>query len=469
MSRYRFAVHAFVLVMILAMHARGLDMPTVSPSPTNCPITATSCPRIDTSCPVQTTSCPVLATECPPIATECPVWSCGPVPAMINHQGKLLSSAGSPVTGTKLMRFEFYNAATAGVRVNDFSEQQSVAVTGGIFNVLIGSPTVGGVPANTFNPTGVFLSVQVEGEELLPRRRIAAVPYALRASESDQADNAAKLEGQNAAAFASKSEVEAALADLYMRLSALEARVPMLAPMCLVPAGSFRTSTDVDVQLDAYYIDKYEVTNELYCKFLNARGNDDHWRHQMGDEINRLGIATPYTYEVVSGFAQKPVHWVTWFDAVDFCAWRSMIEGKPIGSYRLPTEAEWEKAAGWTPGRTALWTYAFQSDTIDSSKANYSNDLGVTTPVGWYTAWTSYYGCYDMSGNLWEWCSDWYGDPYPSSTLNPTGPATGTGRVLRGGSFAHVASSCSVIQRYYNAAPSYVGLYNGFRCARAAQ
>ena len=237
-------------------------------------------------------------------------------------------------------------------------------------------------------------------------------------------------------------------------------------PMCLVGSGTFKTSTSVNVSLNIYYIDTYEVTNQLYCAFLNAGGNDDHWRGTMAAEISRGGSAAPYTYQVVSGWAQRPVRRVTWNDATDFCAWRSVAEGRPAGTYRLPTEAEWEKAAGWGDlTHLSLWTYAFQRDTIDSTRANYNSNIGTTTDVGAYTYWMSWYGCYDMTGNVWEWCSDWAGGSYPSSTSNPTGPATGTERVLRGGSWGNDASFCQIATRISHL-PTEALSNCGFRCVR---
>ena len=210
------------------------------------------------------------------------------------------------------------------------------------------------------------------------------------------------------------------------------------------------------------------MTNALYCAFLNAGGSDDHWHNEMSGEIARAGSAAPYSYTVAGGFAQRPVHWATWFDATDFCAWRSTAEGLPAGAYRLPTEAEWEKAAGWgDPARTSLWTYAFQSDSIDATRANYDRNVNTTTEVGSYAAWKSWYGCYDMSGNVWEWCSDWYGGTYPSSPSNPTGPTTGASRVMRGGSYFDDATPCRVDFRFANT-PSGVGWFSGFRSARTA-
>ena len=382
-------------------------------------------------------------------------FAAGGVPQLLNYQGKLADSHGRPVDGSREMVFEFYDSAKSHDPLEGFSETQQVVVTAGVFNVLIGSATEGGVPASVFDGASVYLGVTVEREELLPRQRIVSVAYAFRA------DDAGSLGGVTA------SNIQAALAELQSRMVALEQRG--LAPQRYVPAGQFTTSTGVAVYLDGYFIDTYEVTNELYSRFLNAGGNDDHWYSLMSGEISRTGSAAPYTYQPVSGFASRPVRFVSWFDASDFCTWRSAAEGLPAGSYRLPTEAEWEKAAGWgDPTRQTLWTYAFQSDSIDTSKCNYNNSVGTTRVVGYYANWKSWYGCYDMSGNVWEWCNDRYGDTYPSSTSNPTGPTTGTYRVLRGGSFYDNAASCRVDYRL-GIGPG--GVYDafGFRSARTAQ
>ena len=233
--------------------------------------------------------------------------------------------------------------------------------------------------------------------------------------------------------------------------------------MCLVEAGRFRTSTGVWVQLDSYLIDKYEVTNYLYCLFLNAGGNDDHYH---SGEIERNGDPGSYTYRPKAGYEQRPAGCVSWFDAVGYCDWRSASEGVPAGTYHLPTEAQWEKAAGWDPAWEELSGYAIHSDSISCAKANYNNCVGHSTDVGSYP-YTSWYGCYDMSGNVWEWCSDWYQSSYPSSTSNPTGPATGSTRVHRGGGWDYDGSSLRVSCRY-GGSPSYWCSY-GFRCARTSE
>ena len=111
----------------------------------------------------------------------------GGVPQLVNYQGKLTDAVGKPVTATKSMEFAFYDAASGGTQLGGFTETQKVSVTTGIFNVLIGSATAGGVPASVFSGTNVYLSVKVAGEELEPRQRIASVAYAYRAASADSA------------------------------------------------------------------------------------------------------------------------------------------------------------------------------------------------------------------------------------------------------------------------------------------
>ena len=204
----------------------------------------------------------------------------------------------------------------------------------------------------------------------------------------------------------------------------------------LVPGGSFPyQNTTPMIHIDTFFIDKYEVTNEFYCQFLNnADPNATHWKSYM--EINRTGDAGRYAYAVAPGKGDYPVRWVTWDDATAFAAWRSKLEGV---NWRLPTEQEWEKAAAWDPVEQKYYTYGYHSDGIDCSWSNYRSCVGTPTPVGYYDGTDgrqnaqSYYGCYDMSGNLMEWTNGWeLGLPLP---------------VLRGGSWNNLTVNCTCTWR----------------------
>ena len=225
------------------------------------------------------------------------------------------------------------------------------------------------------------------------------------------------------------------------------------APMVFVPAGEFtmgRSGFERPphiVYLDAFWIDKYEVTNALYRRCA------DIGRCQPPSSTKTF---TRETYYGDSRYDNFPVIYVSWDDAIAFCAWA----GK-----RLPTEAEWEKAARGTDGRVYPWGNDWDpavSNTRDSTPRP-----GDTTAVGSYPAGASPYGALDMGGNVWEWVVDWYDwHDYDSSQLNnPKGPASGIERVVRGGSFFYVAYDARVDVRFaYRPEHLYDGV--GFRCAR---
>lgn len=243
-----------------------------------------------------------------------------------------------------------------------------------------------------------------------------------------------------------------------------------------VPAGSFLMgSTDADanarsdeqpqhdVYQDGFWIDETEVTNAQYVLFLNDVGS------HLGQCDGQDCIATKSesssshillqggNYEVEDGFADHPVILVSWYGASAYCAWAGRA---------LPTEAQWEKAARGEDGRIYPWGDA--SPTCDLANV-YVNDycVGSTSPVGSYAAGASPYGALDMAGNVWEWVADWYDSGYyqNSPPRNPTGPADGSSKALRGGSWVNYASNViRAAYRYFNA-PAFRDSLWGFRCA----
>ncbi len=221
-----------------------------------------------------------------------------------------------------------------------------------------------------------------------------------------------------------------------------------------------------NVTVSDFYIDKYEVTHKEYIYFLNAIncGSDGSYNRQelinMDDSDCAVGYKNGKFYFKGSDYAEDilcPVIEVTWYGANEYCKWLSKKTGK---TYRLPTEAEWEYAAG---GGSIHQKWAgTNSESSLSSYAWYGNSGSKTHRVG--TKSPNQYGLYDMSGNVWEWCSDWYSSDYYSSSpsLNPQGASSGSFRVIRGGSWCYAASCCRVAFRF-NDYPVNRGNYIGFR------
>ena len=203
------------------------------------------------------------------------------------------------------------------------------------------------------------------------------------------------------------------------------------------------------VVLDAYLIDKFEVSNARFKEFMKATGHP----------------APAYWDDPRLSKANQPVVGVSWNDADAFCKW----EGK-----RLPTEAEWERAAKGPKGDNHYpWGHK-----LDPQKANYGQNVGRTMPVDSYPEGVSGFGLYNMAGNVFEWVADWYDPKYykESVALNPQGPDKGYNfanqgavKVLRGGSWLAPETSLHTSHRFWNQPEnnSYgVGL--GFRCAKSA-
>jgi sulfatase modifying factor 1 len=191
------------------------------------------------------------------------------------------------------------------------------------------------------------------------------------------------------------------------------------------------------VYLDAYNIDKYEVTNAQYAVFLNARGSHGCGRYEcidLDDPDVRISLQGGQ-YVVEAGYEDHPVIEVTWYGADLYCL---------AGRTRLPTEAEWEKAAR---GSADTCAFPWGDQSPNCRLANYADEnegycVGDTSQVGAFPGGTSPYGALDMAGNAWEWVADWYDPDYYSTypvdgwPPNPTGPSTGKFKVLRGGGWA---------------------------------
>ena len=228
----------------------------------------------------------------------------------------------------------------------------------------------------------------------------------------------------------------------------------MAGALALVPAGEFLMGSQTDeggngedplhrVYLDAFFVDVYEVTVALFARFLEATGQapPDKWEE-----------ADP----AVDG--NRPVIGVTWYDADAYCRW----SGK-----RLPTEAEWEKAARGTDGRPYPWGEEPPTERHANFGTPFWDGYATLAAVGSYEMGKSPYGVYDMVGNVWEWVADWYDGAYyrNSPHQNPQGPSDGLLKVVRGASWfsqpqvTRAAFRGLGVRRHWDNK-------TGFRCAR---
>jgi formylglycine-generating enzyme required for sulfatase activity len=222
--------------------------------------------------------------------------------------------------------------------------------------------------------------------------------------------------------------------------------------MALVPAGEFMmgsTAGDPDelpahkVYLDAFFMDKHQLSVAQYARFLEDT------QHEAPPEWSLMNRPQ---------HRNRPVANVDWTEADAYCKWA----GK-----RLPTEAEWEKAARGTDGRTYPWGNEPPTGIrVNAGKATWGNHA-VLTPSGTFEEGKSPYGVYDMAGNVWEWVNDWYDPDYYKTgpRHNPTGPPTGGYKAIRGGSWGSALKDLRSSDRETHL-PSFRGFGTGFRCAK---
>ncbi|TLU87500.1 MAG: NACHT domain-containing protein [Chlorobium sp.] len=262
------------------------------------------------------------------------------------------------------------------------------------------------------------------------------------------------------------------------------------AEYILIPGGNYWYSAmKKTLDVGDCYVAKYPVTNKLYRSFIKwLEGKDSGKNHASSyrAELERIAQSNewgPGFGEYLKGESDlaalfrsendedrkfdgddQPVVGVTWYAASAYCLWLSMLEGK-AARYRLAHEIEWEWAAGGKQGtigeKVREYPWPDEMGDVNPKLLNsYESNIHATTPVGSYPEGATPEGLYDMAGNVWEWCCDWYGDD--GTFANPLGPETGSYRVLRGGSWNLIAEICRSANRY-RSSPDYRNFNVGFR------
>ena len=430
---------------------------------------------------------------------------------VFTYQGKL-NQNGVPFTGTAEIAPTLWDAASGGNPVaTNLPTSIYVTVSNGFFTAPL---DFGASPFSSGAARWLQLGVRTAigpFTTLTPLQPLTATPYAITASYAASAGTAAtalsvsgnvsasSLTGMiplSALSGITSNQLDATTWQFLLNLALSSSSPP--SGMVLIPGGAFTMGNTIG---DADITDAVPVSANISPFYMDV--NLVTWTQWQGV----YAYATTHGYTFVNPGAGKgashPVHTVDWYDVVKWCNARSEQAGKvPVyytnvgltavyrggevtpyvnwsaKGYRLPTEAEWEKAArGGLEGQRFPWGNIISQTNANYSgnTAAYSYDLGpngsnpigsiggtwpATSPVGSFAP--NGYGLYDMTGNVWQWCWDWYGTPYEGGT-DPRGVPTGSSPVLRGGGWDNSASRCRAAFRGYYAGPALRLSDRGFR------
>ena len=245
--------------------------------------------------------------------------------------------------------------------------------------------------------------------------------------------------------------------------------------MIFIPEGSFTMGFKIDndhewgdmdeepvhqVTLSSYWIDKYEVTSSNFTKFLNENKNEAHRFIEITPSVTVQ--FDDNVYQPRKGLENYPVNRVSWFGADAYCKWKEK---------RLPTEAEWEKAARGTDQRIFPWGNEFPDNSRVTFRRKFSEKgFQVMEPVEGMKNGISPFRVHQMAGNVWEWVSDWFDATayQDENRIDPKGPESGISKVLRGGNWYYKAYYMRTTYRF-NERPDIFKVWQGFRCARQAK
>lgn len=355
---------------------------------------------------------------------------------------KLLAGYGDTTTGAITGTPAYMSPEQAmGQTIDHRADLYSMAVI--VYEMLVGR-----VPFSAPLPVAVILK-HLNEEVPSPRQINPAVPLHVEAELLRVLSKRPQDRHQSVAEFLHALASASRMIRGEMTLASAEQIQTFVGPdgkeYVHIPAGEFWMGNSDDrevplheVRLDGFYISRFPVTNAEYHAFVEATGHTppEHWRE---------GIYPAWQ-------ADHPVVYVNWQDATAYCRW---------AGGRLPTEAEWEKAARGTDKRSYPWGDTFNPDWCNTREGESDS----TTPVGKYSpAGDSPYGLGDVAGNVWEWVLDWHTPAYGDliSLHNPMGPATGKVKVIRGGSYLNNETLINCYTRDY-ALPEVCAVNYGFR------